>query len=90
MLPGISLDSNYDSRVHVYSCLSYVFWVSVGLAAQGSNVSFGSGLSPNCFSLFIHEIKKCIHHIYQPVEADVYDQSCKNSKARYQVDLPDK
>ena len=33
---------------------------SVGLAAQGSNVSFGSGLSPNCFSLFIHEIKKCI------------------------------
>ena len=35
-------------------------WASVGLAAQGSNVSYGSGLSPNYFSLFIHEIKKCI------------------------------
>ena len=33
---------------------------SVGLAAQGSNVSYGSGLSPTYFSLFIHEIKKCI------------------------------
>ena len=27
-------------------------------------------------------------HIYQPVEADVYAQSCKNPKAHDQVDLP--
>ena len=32
----------------------------VGLAVRGSNVSHGSGLGPNYFSLFINEIKKCI------------------------------
>ena len=29
-------------------------------------------------------------HIYQPVEADVHDQCCKNSKEHYQVDFPGK
>ena len=27
-------------------------------------------------------------HIYQPDEADVYDQSCKNPKPHYEVHLP--
>ena len=29
-------------------------------------------------------------HIYQPVEADVYDQPCKNPKAHDEVHLPGK
>ena len=28
------------------------------------------------------------NHVYQPVEADVYDQPCKNPKACDEVDLP--
>ena len=31
-----------------------------------------------------------IDHIYQPDEADVYDQPCKHSKAHDEVHLPDK
>ena len=35
-------------------------WASMELAVQDSNVSFGSVIDPNLFSLSIYEIKKCI------------------------------
>ena len=35
-------------------------WASMELAVQDSNVSFGSVIDSNLFSLSIYEIKKCI------------------------------
>ena len=61
---------------HLLLTICHTFY-SVGLAAQGSNVSYGSGLSPNYFSLFIHEIKKCILHWLATTHSSMYDTSRK-------------
>ena len=49
---------NSATRFHNFA--SSCIWDSMELAVQDSNVSFGSVIDSNLFSLSIYEIKKCI------------------------------